>query len=116
VANETRIFETKEIDHDCGGSLTITHAKEYDVADYESIRLGGDRLEFPNLKRGFPVLKETVVLHVEANGCNCWEVYDNPHFVGDKEDVVPGDRHYLNVRTGSVRKVECTNFDFEDDK
>ena len=107
MANETRIFETKEIDHDCGGSLTITHAKD-DLAENENIRLGGDRLEFPNLKKGFPILKETVVLHVEAYGCNCWEVYDHPQFVGDKEDVEPGDRHYLHVKTGSVRKVKCT--------
>ena len=106
MANETRIFETKEIDRDCGGSLAITHYKD-DPAKYEIIRLGGDRLEFPNLKKGFPVLAENVVLHIEANGCNCWEVYDHPKFVGEKEDIEPGDRHYLNVRTGSVRKVDC---------
>ena len=116
VANDTRIFATKEIDTDCGGSLRISHAKQYDLAEGNDIRLGGKRKDYPNLRKGFRVLRENVVLHVEAYGCDCWEIYNNPHFRGKKEDIVPGYRHYLNVRTGSIRKIVCKwdENDFDD--
>ena len=116
VVNETRIAGvagTKEAKKDCGSFLKIVHATESDLVDIHTIKLGGNRREYPNIRKGFPLLKKNLVLHVEADGCECWEVYTQPRFIGEKDDIVPGDRHYLKVRAGSIRKVKCEQNDYE---
>ena len=110
IFNETRnSVETRKSSFTCLGSLKIIHAQEKSLANQQNIQLGGDRTEYPNLKKGFPDLKINVVLNVEAYGCNCWEIYENPRYTGEKETVTPGEPHYLSVNMGSIRKVKCSN-------
>ena len=97
----------------CSGSLKIVHAKEDDLGNAQDINLGGTREKYPNLKNGYPDLKTNIVLHVEAEGCLCWEIYDHPRFVGNQEDVMPGDIQYLKIKPVSVKKVECKRNDYE---
>ena len=112
--NETRnSVETRKSLFTCLGSLKIIHAEEKSLANQQNIQLGGDRTEYPNLKKGFPDLKINVILNVEAYGCNCWEIYENPRYAGEKETVIPGETHYLSVNMGSIRKVKCSN-DYDD--
>ena len=99
--------EVKGASRSCGGSLKIVHAKENDLGNPKDITLGGKREEYQNVKRGFPVLKKNIVLHVEAYGCVCWEIYDNPRFAGNKEEITPGDRQYVKFTPASIKKVEC---------
>ena len=63
----------------------------------KNITLGGERQEYPNLKKGFPVLRTNIVLHVEAYGCVCWKAYDRPRFAGINATIFPGDRNYLKL-------------------
>ena len=112
--NETRnSVETRKSSLNCLGSLKIIHAQEKSVATQQNIHLGGVLAEYPNLKKGFPDLKINVILNVEAYGCNCWEIYENPRYAGEKETVIPGEPHYLSVNIGSIRKVKCSN-DYDD--
>ena len=69
--------------------------------------LGGKRSAYPNLKKGYSVLKQNVILHVESYGCACWEMFDLPRFRGDSEMIVPGDRQYISVRPGSLQRMIC---------
>ena len=86
IFNETRnAVETRKSSLTCSGSLKIIHAQEKSLANQQNIQLGGDRTEYPNLKKGFLELKIDVVSNVEAYGCNCWEIYENPRYAGEKE-------------------------------
>ena len=108
--NETRIsIASKSSSKNCEGSLKIFHAHESNLADKRNILLGGDRIEYPNLKKGFPDLEVNVILNVEAYGCQCWEVFQNSRFAGEKETVVPGEPHHLSIEIGSIRKTQCAN-------
>ena len=114
IFNETRnSVETRKSSLNCLGSLKIIHAQETSLANQQNIQLGGDRAEYPNLKKGFSDSKINVILNVEAYGCNCWEIYENPRYAGEKETVIPAEPHYLSVNIGSIRKVQCSN-DYDD--
>lgn len=95
----------------CDASLSIRHAHESSIVEYEDLNLGGKRQEYPNLKKGYSLLRENVVLHVESFGCACWEMFDLPRFRGESELIEPGDRHYLSVRTGSLQRILCPEND-----
>jgi len=116
IRGATELKVRDDYDESCGGSLKIVHAKENDLGSIQEINLGGTKTKYRNLKRGFPVLKTNVVLHVEAYGCFCWEMYDNPNYVGNKAEINPGDRQYLNIIPVSVKKVECPGTDYYDDE
>ena len=108
--NETRIsIASKSSSKNCEGSLKIFHAHESNLADKRNILLGGDRIEYPNLKKGFPDLEANVILSLEAYGCECWEVFQNSRFAGEKENVAPGEPHHLSIEMGSIRKIQCAS-------
>jgi len=92
---------------ECDASLSIRHAHESNILEYEDLSLGGKRSAYPNLKKGYSVLKQNVILHVESYGCACWEMFDLPRFRGDSEMIVPGDRQYISVRPGSLQRMIC---------
>ena len=94
-------------DPKCLGSLIIIHAPENNLDDPQTIRLGGHRTEYSNMKRGFPELRNNVILNVEAFGCECWEIFERPQFAGAKEIVFPGEPHHLSMEMGSILKVKC---------
>ena len=114
IFNETRnSVETRKSSFTCSGSLKIIYAGGKSLTSQQNIQLGGDHTEYPSLNKGFPDLKITVVLNVEAYGCNCLEIYENPRYAGETEIVPPGEPHYLSVNMGSIRKVKCSN-DYDD--
>ena len=103
------------------GSLKIVHTNVNDF-NVQTIILpeedDPERAEFPNLKRGHPILKENVISHVEAFGdCICWELYNNKKFVPKKsmQLISSGGKIKLEISPGSLKKVACPKDDYYDD-
>ena len=103
------------------GSLKIVHTNVNDF-NVQTIILPEEddpkRVEFPNLRRGHPILKENVISHVEAFGdCICWELYNNKKFVPKKsmQLISSGGKIKLEISPGSLKKVACPKDDYYDD-
>ena len=100
----------------CGGSLNIIHANEYDLGNFQHLLLAGDggrnkRGSYPNLKRGFPVIKRNMVIRMETLGDCCWEIYAKRKFEGEQQYIHHG-KHFPEIKPASVKKVPCRHYDY----
>ena len=90
----------------CIGSLTIEH--EDDEGSFGRIPLRGNRDQYPNLKRGFQILKRNSVSILTVLGNCCWEIYENPKFRGQKEIITPeGGDFSPSFQPISIQRTEC---------
>ena len=97
----------KKTNDKCDGSLFITHSNINSLSDYKRARLH-ERIEYPNLRRGFKIFKQNVIIQLEAEGNCCWEVYPRKKFGGaNKQDIKPGISYYPEFPPRSVRKKDC---------
>ena len=119
------VYATARID-DCNGkditgSIDILHASPEDITKSGIIMLPlksqAQQKDFPNLRRRHKILITNSIIHIEAFGnCFCWEFYDKKKYRGKKQLVWPGYRNKLEVRPGSLRKIDCPedyeNYDY----
>ena len=90
----------------CHGTLTIA----YEDADgnLDSLTLEGNRLGYPDLKRGHPVMRKHTISYVEVSGDCCWGLYPQILFRGEDEIAFPGEGIlYTNFQPLSIKKMEC---------
>ena len=84
----------------CTGSLTIMHYGDTD-SDFKRIRMTGKR--YYNLK----ILRNRVVVKVEAEGNCCWELHSDTGFRGQLQEAQPGYSDPPDIQPKSVRRVNC---------
>ena len=93
----------------CIGSLTVKH--EDDEYNIGSIVLDGPRLQYPNLRLGFPVLRRTTVSELTLSGNCCWEIYERSKLKGQKEiihkEVTTEGTFIPNFQPVSIKRTEC---------
>ena len=93
----------------CIGSLAIKH--EDDEYNIGSIVLDGPRLQYPNLRYGFPVLRRTTVSELTLSGNCCWEIYERSKLKGQKEiihkEVTIEGTFIPDFQPVSIKRTEC---------
>ena len=84
--------------------LELTHGPFEDIlASLRTTQFGGQRKEYRRLKK----LEIRKVLHIEAHGNCCWEIYQQPYFKGNIHHVEPGNSVYPVHQPRSVKRVCC---------
>ena len=103
-SSNTNAINSKSL---CRGSLNITHVDENQNINY--INLEGRKTRYPNIRRGYEILRETEILHVQLSGDCCWELYSRHHFTGHKRTILPGEegRITLDFQPISLKRMEC---------
>ena len=90
----------------CIGSLKIAHEDELRNVGY--IRLEGNRSSYPNIKRGYPIIRRNTISNVEIFGNCCWELYLDRKFKGEKQHISPGGSEiYPDFQPLSIKRLEC---------
>ena len=90
----------------CMGSLTIAHEDDFRNVNY--LNLEGHRTDYPNLKRGFPIVRRNAISHIEIIGNCCWELYEGRKYRGQKQILSPGGNLiYPDFQPVSIKKMEC---------
>jgi hypothetical protein len=90
----------------CIGALNIAH--EDDLRNINYLSLEGHRTKYPNIKRGFPIIRRNTISHVEIYGNCCWEFYPDRKFRGEKQTIFPGSNLiYPDFQPNSIMKLEC---------
>ena len=104
--NNSLFLETLNSESECTGSLTIAH--EDDRRNIHYLSLVGHRTQYPNIKRGFRILRRNIISHLEVFGNCCWELYPDRKFRGKKQIISPGgDIIYPDFPPTSIKKVHC---------
>ena len=91
----------------CSGQLRIA----YEDADMNInyITLEGPRSLYPNIRRGFPLIRSSIITQFDIYGDCCWEIYPTRKFRGDKHVIYPsGDIVYSDFQPVSIKKVDCS--------
>ena len=100
------VTSSKNSESQCIGSLTIGREDEDRTVKY--INLHGVRTHYPNLRRGFPIIRRHIISHVEVVGNCCWELYPDRMFKGSRQSISPGGGWiHPNFQLVSIRKMEC---------
>ena len=90
----------------CIGSLLIGH--EDDVGNIHYLSVEGYRTSYPNLMRGYPVLRRNTISTIEIVGNCCWKIYPDRNLRGEEHVIFPGENIlYTDFQPLSVRKLEC---------
>ena len=110
IFDPQRPNECKKLD--AAGLIIILHANTNDITDTGLIVLPNEKKnkqrDFPNLKKGYPILKERRIINIQATGlCFCWKFYDSPQFRGKSQLIYPGDRYIPETDSGALRRVLC---------
>ena len=91
----------------CIGSLTISHEDSFSNIGHIALD-GSYRGNYPNLKRGFPVLRRNAISHIEIFGNCCWKIYIDRKFKGENITIFPGrNAIYPEFQPVSIKKLEC---------
>ena len=110
------VYATAMIDDcdgkDITGSIELLHASPEDITKsgiiYLPLKSRAQQKDFPNLRKRHKILITNSIIHIEAFGnCFCWEFYDKKNYKGKKQLVWPGNRNKLEVKPGSLRKIDC---------
>ena len=90
----------------CMGSLTIGHV--HDRGKLESVTLQNKRSRYPNIQRGFPIMRRRESFYMETTGNCCWEFYMKRNFKGESQILFPGeDTFFPDFKPASIKKSEC---------
>ena len=90
----------------CRGSMTIAHEDESQNVNY--ISLEGHRKRYPDIRRGFPIIRTRTISHIELSGNCCWELYSHHRIRGHKQTLFPGeDLVYPDFQPISLKRLEC---------
>ena len=97
-------LETKRATADIDCTLEFTHGPFEDIlSSLETTHFSGERKKYRRLRK----LDTRKVLHVEAHGHCCWEIFKEPYFKGDIHHVEPGNSVYPVHQPRSVQRVCC---------
>ena len=102
---------------DAKGFIKIKHANPNDITDTGYFTLPTEKkpkqIDFPNLKRGQPILKERIIMSMEATGlCFCWELHEVPRYGGKQQLIYPGDVVAPETAPGAIKRVLCPDDDY----
>ena len=94
----------------CIGSLVVAYKngqKQFNV-----ITLNGRHnitpYRYPNIRRGFPAIRNRDIYYLKAFGDCCWELYSEKRFNGELQILYPSDdAHYPDFQPTSIMKSEC---------
>ena len=90
----------------CIGALNIAHENDLEQVGYLSLE--GYRSHYPNIQRGFPLIRRTTISYVEIIGNCCWELYIDKKFKGEKQVITPGGNIiYPDFQPLSIKRLEC---------
>ena len=91
----------------CNGILSIAY-EDYE-GEMVTITLESKKSKYPNLRKGFPDIKDKFVSYIEVLGDCCWKIYSNRRFKGETKIVYPTeDILYIDFQPVSViRSNEC---------
>ena len=85
-------------------SLELTHGPYKDtLSSLKTVQFGGYRKMYRRLKK----LENRKVLHIQAQGNCCWEIYQKAFFTGDIHHVEPGNSVYPVHQPRAIKKVCC---------
>ena len=85
-------------------SLEITHGPPEDaLSSLQTTRFSSPRRRYGRLKR----LEKRQVLHIQAHGNCCWEIYSQSYFTGTTEEAQPGYAIYPESQPRSIKKICC---------
>ena len=91
----------------CIGSLTISHEDSFSNIGHIALD-GSYRGNYPNLKRGFPLLRRNAISHIEIFGNCCWKIYIDRKFQGENITIFPGRNVvYPEFQPVSIKKLQC---------
>jgi hypothetical protein len=86
--------------------LVISYEDE--DANIDILTLEGQGNDYPNIRRGFPVMRSNSVSHIETFGNCCWKIYPERRFEGDGQIIFPGSGTiYVDFQPISIKKLEC---------
>ena len=90
----------------CMGSLTIGH--EDDQGNLEYVTLRNQRSRYPNILRGYPMMRRSGNCYMETTGNCCWQLYKKRNFTGESQILFPGEpTFYPDFKPASIKKIEC---------
>ena len=91
----------------CIGTLTIVHTQERGNIEY--VTLKNKRSHYPNIQRGFPIMRRRAVSYMETTGDCCWEFYTKRRFKGARQLLFPGEDTFRpDFKPASIKKLKCT--------
>ena len=103
TAMVTNTFEAKS---NCAGSLLLAYEDQQKNLDVLSLE--GHRSSYPNIRRGFPEIRQNTVAYIEVFGDCCWAIYAEREFGGEKQLIYPGGGEvYIDFQPISMKKIEC---------
>ena len=103
TAMVTNTFEAKS---NCDGFLLLAYEDQQKNIDVLSLE--GHRSSYPNIRRGFPEIKENTVAYIEVFGDCCWAIFAEREFGGEKQLFYPGGGEvYIDFQPISMKKIEC---------
>ena len=96
--------------YQCIGSLLMVY--ENDQKQSGVITLNGRHnitpYRYPNIKRGFPVIRNRDIYYIKVFGDCCWELYSEKRFKGERQIIYPSeDAYYPDFQPFSIIKLEC---------
>ena len=100
------ISRSSSSETNCNGQLLIAY--EDMIGNINYVTLEGPRSQYPNIRKGYPVIRANIVSHFDIFGDCCWEIFPTRRFRGDKHVIYPsGDVLYTDFQPISIRKVDC---------
>ena len=103
----------------CVGSLKIVHANKRNLGNLRDLLLSGNggrgkEGAYPNIKRGFPIMKKDIVIYMEMLGDCCWELYDKREFEGKKQ-YIQYYQTFPEIQPASVKRISCEDVAYDYD-
>ena len=100
------ISRSSSSETNCNGQLLIAY--EDMIGNINYVTLEGPRSQYPNIRKGYPVIRANIVSHFDIFGDCCWEIFPTRRFRGDKHVIYPsGDLLYTDFQPMSIKKVDC---------
>ena len=97
-------LETKRMSQDFDCSLDLTHGDVDNLlSTLKTQRFSGQQKYYRRLKR----LEIRHILHIEAHGFCCWEIFQKSNLRGDIHYVEPGNSVYPVHQPRSIKRVCC---------
>ena len=91
----------------CSGSISIGY--EDDKGNVSTVTLDGVRRNYPNIRIGYPVIRDGIVSYMEVLGNCCWKIFSKRKFDGETQIIYPTeDIFYVSFQPVSLKRIlEC---------